>query len=209
MSLGNQFLVPFDPEDLQLLATQQYRHIRSLFTRHSQLVLHLQLHILRNPIAPQPDPLNASGFALQQLDIRSPHHFPVDVGQHPGMLRVLQHRIDAAHPVAGATCVMRRHDGLQEGAPIHGTQIVRTPVARWGSGGTSGLLHPKLRLRLVRVEPDSRSRIGTANASLADLQPLTAVQILGLDQLEGRAGFGGRRHSRWNNGMNHGDSLKM
>lgn len=174
-----------------------------------QLVLDLQLHILRNPIAPQPDPLNARRFAFQQLDIRSTHHLAVDVGQYPGVVRVLQHRIDAAHPVTGAARVVRSHYGLQKGSPVHGTQIVRTPVAWWSGRGAPCLLHPKLQLRLIRVEPDSRSRIGTANASLADLQPLIAAKILGLDQLEGRAGFGGRRHPRWNNGMNHGDSLKM
>lgn len=56
--------------------------------------------------------------------------------------------------------------------------------------GTAGLLHPELQLRLVGIEPHSSRSIRTANASLTDLQPLIAIQVLGLDQPKGRAGFG-------------------
>jgi len=171
---GNLSLSPPDDE---------HRHIRRLFAGHGELVHDLQLHVLRHAIAPQPRAVDARRLALQDLNRRSPHDLPVEVRQHPGMFRVLQYRIDAPHPVARAPGVVRCHDGFEQRAPVHRALVV-IGIDDRQTGIAPGLFHPQLQLGLVGMQAHSSSGIGTANTALADCQPILAVQVGGLDQLQ-------------------------
>jgi hypothetical protein len=203
--LGDHLGVPFDPEHLQFLPTHEHGHIRCLLAGHGQLVHDLQLHILGHTIAPQPGSVDPRRLAFQDLDIRSSHDLPVEVRQHPGMFRVLQHRIDAPHPVARAPGVVRGHDGFEQRAPVHRALVI-IGIDHRQTGIAPGLLHPQLQLGLVGVQAHSGGSVGTANATLADFQPIVTLEGVGLDQLQSRSGLGGCRGRRRRNGirMNRG-----
>ena len=66
------------------------------------------------------------------------------------MFGVLQHRIDPAHPPAGAARVVRRHDGLQQGAPLHGLAVI--VGIGLSEAGLPGLLRPQLQGGLVGAQ---------------------------------------------------------
>ena len=194
---GNQRLIPLNPNNPQLLTTDQHSHIGRLVPRDCQLVHHLQLHILGHAIAPQAGAMDARSFAFQDLHIASADHLTVHIRQHPGMLRVLQDRIHAAHLVASALGVMRRHNGLQQRAPEHGAGVIQR-VDGWQEIALARLEHPQLQLRLVRVQPHGCGSIGAANTGATHFQPIITRHVLGGHQAQcspfaGRAGRGDRR----------------
>ncbi|MNJ79050.1 hypothetical protein D3C77_769540 [compost metagenome] len=62
----------------------------------------------------------AGSFDLQNArPIGVADHLTVEVGEHEGMLGVLQHSIDPAHLVASAFGIDLRQDRLQLNAPQH------------------------------------------------------------------------------------------
>jgi transposase len=62
----NHLLVPFDTMDIQRLTTQQYRHIGSLLTGNSELMHHLQLHILGHAFFPEACAIYAGCLAFKE-----------------------------------------------------------------------------------------------------------------------------------------------
>ncbi|MCY1362373.1 hypothetical protein D9M69_490880 [compost metagenome] len=123
---GDHLLVPLDAMDLQRLTAKQYRHIRGLFAGDGELVHHLQLNILGHAFLPEACPVYAGGLAFEDLHILGTDHLAVDVGEHPGQLRIrmLQHGVDATHLVLAAFAVMPGHDGLQDVAPVGGAFLI-------------------------------------------------------------------------------------
>jgi hypothetical protein len=83
---SNQRLVAFDAMDLQMLATEQHRHISRLLAGDGELVHDLQLHILGHALFPEACPVYAGSLAFEDLHIVGADHLAVDVGQHPGQL---------------------------------------------------------------------------------------------------------------------------
>ena len=119
---------------------------------------HLQFDVLRHTVTPQPCTVDACRFAFKDLDIRCTGDLTVDVGPHPGVIWVLKHRMDATYLVTRTACVMRRHDGFQHIAPIHGAGFI-VGVVLGQQVLATGLLHPQLQLGLVGVEAHSSSSI--------------------------------------------------
>ncbi|MNV76740.1 hypothetical protein D3C71_1701130 [compost metagenome] len=141
--MGDHGLVPLDPVDLQLLPADQHCHIGSLLSCDCQLVHDLQLDVFRNAFLPELGAVDACGLAFQDLDIRSSHHFPVNIGEHPGNLGMTQYGIDPAHLVAGALGVVGCDDGFEQAAPVHGTGLVVGIHGRQEMA-LAGLVHPQL-----------------------------------------------------------------
>src|SRR5690606_35810965 len=81
-------------------------------------------------------------------------------------------------------------DGLQHVAPVQWAFLILRIGLRHASIAT-GLLHPEFQLRLVGVQTDRSRSVRTADALLADLQPVFARQLLGTDQTQGGAGLAG------------------
>ena len=119
---------------------------------------HLQFDVLRHTVAPQSCTVDACRFAFQDLDIRCTGDLTVDVGPHPGVIRVLKHRMDATYLVTGTPGVVSRHDGFQHIAPVHRTRFV-VRIVLGQQVLTTGLFHPQLQLGLIGVEPHCRSSI--------------------------------------------------
>ena len=122
----NQRFIPVNAMNLQVLTTEQNSNIRRSFTGHDELMLNLQLNVLRHTLLPEPAAVNAGGFAFEDLDVRSTDDLPVDIGQHPVQLGIgmLKDRIDAPHSIAGTSCVVRCHDGFEDVSPIGRTFLV-------------------------------------------------------------------------------------
>lgn len=133
----------------------------------------------------------SSRLAFQNLHIRGSRYLPVEVRKHPGMLRMLQHRIDPAYLVARAPGVVGSHDGLQQCSPVHRALVI-VGIDHWESAIAPGLLHPQLQLGLVGMKTDSSGSVRAADAAFAHLQPLPPIERSSLDQLEGRSPLGGR-----------------
>ena len=74
--------------DLQVLTTEQYRHIRRLLAGDGELVHDLQLHILGHAFFPEACSIYAGSLAFEDLYIVCTDNLAVDVGQHPGQLRI-------------------------------------------------------------------------------------------------------------------------
>jgi len=74
--------------DLQRLATKQHGYIRSLLASDGELVHHLKLDILGDAFLPETCPVYAGGLAFEDLHIVGTDYLTVDVGQHPGQLRI-------------------------------------------------------------------------------------------------------------------------
>jgi len=178
----DDLLVPHDPVDLQVLAAQQHRYIRGVLAGHRQLMLDLQLHVLRHPVPPQPRAELSRGLALQDLDIRLAHHLAIDVGEHERHGGVLKNRVELADSAAGLLLVGHCHVGFQQGAPV--TRVVHAGCVL-GARLPPGLLQPELQLTLVRVQAHGRGGIGTADPAPADFQPLPAVERARVDQAQG------------------------
>ena len=189
---GDHLLVAFDAMDLQCLATEQHGDIRGLLAGDGELVHHLQLDIFGDTFLPQACAVYAGGLAFEDLHIVGTDHLAVDVGQHPGQLRIgmLQHGVDAPHLVLGAFAVMPGHDGLQDVAPVHRAFLIMG-ISLGHAGIAAGLLQPQLQLRLVGVEAHGSRSIRTADALLTGLQPVLARQLLSADQAQGRAFLAG------------------
>ncbi|MCY1312738.1 hypothetical protein D9M70_631860 [compost metagenome] len=74
--------------NLKRLSTQQHRDIRRLLASDGELVHHLQLHILGHAFFPEACAVDAGGLALEDLHVISADDLAVDVGEHPGQLRI-------------------------------------------------------------------------------------------------------------------------
>ena len=188
----SSLLVSFDAMDLQRLTAEQHGHISSLLAGDGELVHHLQLHILRHALFPEACPVYAGCLTFEDLHIVGPDHLAVDVGQHPGQLRIrmLQHGVDAPYLVLSALAVVPGHDGLQHVAPVHRAFLILR-ISLGHASITTGFLHPEFQLRFVGVQTDRSRSVRTADALLADLQPVLARQLLGADQAQSRTGFAG------------------
>ena len=79
----------------------------------------LALDVLGHAFLTEPCRVLPCRLALEDQDLQCTEHLPVNVGEHPKMRRMLQHRIDAADPVAGPLGVVGRHDGLKQRPPVH------------------------------------------------------------------------------------------
>ena len=79
--------------------------------------------------------------------------FPIQVGQHPGMLNVLQDGVDALHPVAGVLGVVIGDQRLEHLAPMQRAGQDLAPAGFFVIELASGLLHPQLELGLVGMQP--------------------------------------------------------
>ena len=103
---------------------------------------------------------------------------------------MLQHRVDPSDLVQAALAVMPGHDRLQHIAPVQRAfLIVRIDLGH--AGIATGLLQPQLQLRFVGIQTHRSGSIRTADALLADLQPVLAGQLLGADQAQGGAFLAG------------------
>ncbi|MNS92900.1 hypothetical protein D3C72_1270480 [compost metagenome] len=128
----------------------------------------------------------AGGLDLQNAGtIRVTHHLTVEVGEHEGVLGMLEYRIDPAHLVAGAFGVDLCQYRLQLDTPQHCLfqgDILRC-LAR-------GFLQPQRQWAFVGGEADRHGGIGRADPQLADIQPLLAGQFSCRGQSPGLAIFG-------------------
>ena len=89
---------------------------------------------------------------------------------------MLQHSIDAADPMTTAPAVMRRHNRLQNVAPVSWAVFILW--IEFGQRGiTPGFFQPQLQLGFVRIKPDGRSGIRTADALFTYGQPLLTRQL--------------------------------
>jgi len=122
VQVSNQSFIPLDTVNLKLLPADQHGHIGSLLTGNRQLMLHLTLDVLGNPVRPQLGAVLPRGLALQYLHVVIADDSVIQVGQHPGLvvIRVLQHGIHAPYFVAGDLAVSLGHLRLQQGAPVQG-----------------------------------------------------------------------------------------
>ena len=175
----DDLLVPLDAVDAQLLPAQQHRHIRCRLARHRQLVLDLQLDVLRYSVLPHTRTELARGLALQDLHVRRADDLTVDVRQHVREGRVLQDGVEPPHPMAGLLLIGRRHQRFQQGAPVAGIVL---PGRCFFDRLAAGLLLPEFQLALVGVQAHGRGGIRTANATVAHFQPLVAVERARIDQ---------------------------
>lgn len=103
---------------------------------------------------------------------------------------MLQYRIDAPDFVTAAHRVMRRHHRFQPISPVHRAGLVLRINFRQ-VGMPACLCHPEFELGFVGVETDRCSHVGAANALFSDRQPLVTVEVVGLDEFEGRLHPGG------------------
>ncbi|MNE16558.1 hypothetical protein D3C80_1095070 [compost metagenome] len=103
---------------------------------------------------------------------------------------MLQHRVDPPNLVLAALAVVPGHDGLQHIAPVQRAFLILR-IGLGHAGVAAGLLQPQFQLRLVGIQTDRSGGIRTANALLADLQPVLARQLLGADQAQGGAFLAG------------------
>lgn len=168
---------------IQVLATEQHRHIGRLLARHGQLVHHLELHIFRHVLFPEGGTVYAGSFAFKDLYIVGADDLAVDVGQHPAQfwIGMLQHGIDSPHSIATALAVMPGEDGFEDVAPVRRTLLIlRIDL---GQGGiASGFFQPQFQLGLIRVEADSGGCIRAAYAAFTYRQPIFTRQLFGANQ---------------------------
>ena len=180
--------------NLKLLTTDQYSDIGCLLTSHSQLMHDLQVNVFRHALLPQHGTMEPRRLALQYLHLRSTDDLSVQVRQHPSVLRMLQHRVDAAHTPARGTGIGSSHQGLQKLSPVkrrdftHGWCCLGVLHLAGGRQQmlTSRFFQPEFQCRFVGIQPHGRCSIRTSNALLAYLQPFFAVQLLGSNQAQSR-----------------------
>src|SRR5690606_40507597 len=116
---------------------------------------YLYLNVFGHALTPELGPVEASGFAFQYLHIRAAYYLPVDVGEHPRMLRMLKHSVDLAYFVAGASLVLRGYNRLQHHAPEHGSGvIIRVRLGQLLI--PVGFLQLKIQLRYIDIETNGR-----------------------------------------------------
>ena len=113
--------------DLQVLATEQYRHICSLLAGYGELVHDLQLYILGHTLLPEACPVYAGSLAFKDLYIVGADDLAVDVGQHPGQFRIrmLQYGIDTSYPATTTFGVVSRDNRLKDVAPVSRALLVK------------------------------------------------------------------------------------
>jgi hypothetical protein len=70
--LGDHGFIALDAMNLQLLATDQDRHVSGLLAGHGELVHDLKLDVLRHPVFPQAGTMDTGCLALQDLHPRQP-----------------------------------------------------------------------------------------------------------------------------------------
>ncbi|MPN29263.1 hypothetical protein SDC9_176715 [bioreactor metagenome] len=112
--------------NLQVLTTEQDSNIGGSLAGHDQLMLNLQLNVLRHPFFPESAAVDASGFAFEDLNVRCANDFSVDICQHPVQLRIgmLKNCIDTTHAIAGTPGVVRCHDGFKDVPPVSRTLLI-------------------------------------------------------------------------------------
>ena len=151
--------------NLQVLTTEQNSNIRRSFTGHDELMLNLQLNVLRHTLLPEPAAVNAGGFAFEDLDVRCTNDFPVDIGQHPMQLRIgmLKDCIDTTHSISGTPGVVRCHDGFEDVSPVCWAFLIER-ISLGQQAITASFFEPKFKLGFVGIQANGSGSIGTANA---------------------------------------------
>lgn len=118
-------------------------------------MLHLELYVFRHPIPPEPGPIHAGCLAFEELHITGAHDLPIDIRQHPGIFRVLQHGIASADLATRLTGVMLGHKLFQLCAPV---EWIGIRVFRWtGLILPTGFVEPECQGGLIRIQPDGGS----------------------------------------------------
>ena len=164
------------------MATEQYRDIGGLLPGHGKLVHDLELHVLGHALLPQAGSVDPRGLALQNLHGVIAHDLAIQVGQHPGMLGVLQDGIDALHPVAGVLGVVIGDQRFEHLAPMQRAGQDLATAGLLVTELASGLLHPQFQLRLVGVQPHGSSGIRASDPALTNRQPRLTIQGAGVHQ---------------------------
>ena len=99
---------------------------------------------------------------------------------------MLQHGVDPPNAIAAPSRVMGSDNRLQDVAPVHrGFFILGIDFRQVAI--PSGLDHPEFQWRLVGIESNGSTGIRTANALLADSQPVVAWHILGFNETQCRS----------------------
>ncbi|MNT39355.1 hypothetical protein D3C72_1755940 [compost metagenome] len=112
--------VTLDAINPEILAADEHCHFGPGMAGDGQLMQYLTLVSHRHPFLPLGGAVIAGGLDLQNArPIGMADHLSVEVGEHEGLLGVLQYRIDPAHLVACALGIDLCQHRFELNAPQH------------------------------------------------------------------------------------------